>query len=828
MARDNATRFFAFLLSFALISLLPPPIALSAEEDNLSTTDAPASPLRDAAYYQEHFPEVDLDAHTMSQAVEASADSGARMLDADAIPFSGDGYFAQELMVWTIPGVADVETRSIIASLTDAELLGITGNLDDGLSITLRLPPEASVADAAALLERDERVLSVEMNSYITIDETETVSPATPLETADGAYAHWVAGVHAPEAWDIFEPRASVTVAVIDTGIDVDNPAFSPGVVDAAHSFNTFTKNIGSCPDDHGHGTAVSAVISGEYASGGELVRGISGGATILGIKAGYKDAKTGKGLIPNASQLAAYDFLAAQGTALGVRVVNLSFSGAFLGSPSHERMIDRLTEEGMVFVAAAGNNASSIGFYPAEYQNVVSVSSLTRDNELAPFSNYGAGVEIAAPGVDILVPWNGGYGHYQGTSLSSPIVAGVAALILSENPELSAQETRTLLHRSAEDVGEPGWDAISGSGKVDAFFAVSGIAALRFDGTDRYDTARLIAEYGFDSADTAIIVSGADRHFPDALSASGLAGLLDAPIIPTAPDYLPTATAEALASLGIRTAIIVGGTPSVSSGVEAAIRALGSVQTIERLAGDDRYHTSALVYEYAESHGMSWTNPEGYKRAGYASGHTWKNPGGKKTAILATGETFPDALAASSLSAYAHYPILLATRTALPTPVKAILASGAFDELIVLGDNNAISLRVAQEAAALVKPAALSCQPTKQDWHVTCAGADRFETAFLIAEQAVLEGISLDAVVIASGTSSIDASTVSTLKKPILLVHPTNENVTHYAGSFLYGHASGTKAIFATGSIWSVSKEAFDICIAYLVGGTYGTPSNA
>ncbi|WP_139651620.1 S8 family serine peptidase [Raoultibacter phocaeensis] len=823
MARNNSARLLASLLTFALVALMLPPVAWSAEEHGEPPTASGTPPLRDAAYYQEYFPEVDLDAHTASTAVDAYVDSGIRMLSADTVPFYGDGYFAQELMVWTIPGIADGEVRSIIAPLIDSELLGITGNLEDGLSITVRLSSETSVAEAASLLESDARVLSVEMNSYITIDEAETISPAASFEPASSTYAHWVAGVHAPEAWEILEPRASVTVAVIDTGIDVENPVFSSGVIDGAHSFDTLTKSVGSCPDDHGHGTAVSAVISGEYASGGEFVHGISDGATILGIKAGYKDPKTGKGLIPTANQLAAYDFLAAEGATLGVRVVNMSFSGAFLGSPSHERMIDRLTAEGMVFVAAAGNNASSAGFYPAEYQNVISVSSLTQDDQLAPFSNYGAGVEIAAPGVDILVPWNGEFGHYQGTSLSSPIVAGVAALILSENPELSAQETRELLRRSTADVGEPGWDVISGSGKVDAFFAVSGLTSLRFDGVDRYDTARLIAQYGFGSVDTAIIVSGADRHFPDALSASGLAGLLDVPIIPTAPDYLPTATSEALVSLGIRTAIIVGGTPSVSSGVEAAIRALGCVQTIERLAGDDRYHTSALVYEYAESHGMSWTNPEGYERAGYASDHTWKNPGGKKTAILATGENFPDALAASSLSASAHHPILLATRTALPTPVKAILGSGAFDELIVLGDDNAISLRVAQEAATLVKPAALSSQPAKRDWYVTCAGADRFETAFLIAEQAVLEGISLDAVVIASGTSSIDASTVSTLKKPILLVHPTNENVTHYAGSFLYSHASGTKAVFAAGSIWSVSQKTFETCIAYLIGGIYG-----
>ena len=825
MTQRTGIRVLSAFLAGALTFLLLPPVAFGSDGIGEATAgDSHAFPYRDAAYYQEFFPEVDLNAHTESQAIDVTQASPDSMRpDSNSVPCYGDGYFDQELMIWTAPGILDSEVRDIIAPLGDANLLGITGNSEDGLSITVRIEPEASVSEAAATLMSDSRVQSVERNSYTLIDVEGSSAPDSGSDEGKGGeYAYWLSSVKAPEAWEAAERYSDVTVAVIDTGVDASSEVFPQGVIDSENCYDTFTLTSGSCHDDHGHGTAVSAIISGEYASGGERVSGISGGATILGIKAGYKDAETGRGLVPTKNQLAAYDFLAARGASLGVRVVNMSYSGGFLGSPSHERVINRLAASGMVLFAAAGNNSSSAGFYPAEYENVISVSSLNRDDTLASFSNYGAGVEIAAPGVDILVPWNGIYGYYKGTSLSSPIVAGAAALVLADNPSLTAEEARLLLRDTATDIDKPGWDEISGSGKVNAYLAVNDVAALRFDGTDRYDTASIIANHAFSSAETAIIVSGADYNFPDALSASGLAGLLDAPIVPTAPDYLSAATHQTLISLGVEKAIIIGDTPSVSRQVEQSIRAIASVQSVERIAGTDRYHTSALIYQYAEDQGMSWTNPEGFLRNEYPAGHEWKNAGGKKTAILATGDDYPDALASSALSAHAHYPILLTTSTSLPASVEQVLATGSFDELIVVGSSLTISLSVANKAAALVSPAPLLSQPEKSDWFVSCAGVDRFDTARLIAEQAVLEGITADTAIVASGYSSIDASTVSVLKRPILLINPENDGATQYASSFIYDNAMTIEAIYATGSILSVPQHTFDACIESLIAGKH------
>jgi subtilisin family serine protease len=158
-----------------------------------------------------------------------------------------------------------------------------------------------------------------------------------------------------------------------------------------------------------------------------------------------------------------------------GARIINLSIAGS---SPSStlQDAIDYAWDHNVVVVAAAGNNADNVPQYPAACEHVIGVSATEPGDTLASFSSFGNDIALSAPGDTIwttqLDPANP-YGAWRGTSFASPIVAGVAALVVSANPLLSSTQIVSVLEQSADDVGAPGWDALFGYGRVNAARAV-------------------------------------------------------------------------------------------------------------------------------------------------------------------------------------------------------------------------------------------------------------------------------------------------------------------------------------------------------------------
>jgi subtilisin family serine protease len=143
--------------------------------------------------------------------------------------------------------------------------------------------------------------------------------------------------------------------------------------------------------------------------------------------------------------------------------------------SPNTEVAINYAHQEGCILIAAAGNDNSSEPFYPAAYDNVVAASAIDQDDTKAGNSNFGSYIDFCAPGVGILTTWKDGlYAYGSGTSLAAPFVAGVAALMLSKYPQLSAEDIIETLQLQAEDLGEAGWDKYYGWGLVDAYSAVT------------------------------------------------------------------------------------------------------------------------------------------------------------------------------------------------------------------------------------------------------------------------------------------------------------------------------------------------------------------
>jgi subtilisin family serine protease len=268
-----------------------------------------------------------------------------------------------------------------------------------------------------------------------------------------------LAKMRLPEAHQL-SVGADVTVAVIDSGIDVTHPELA-GVISG--TFDAL--NNGEGP--HPHGTSIAGVIAAHA-----RLMGTAPSSHLLAIRA-FGAQKSG-------AESTSFIILKSLDYALAksAQIINMSFAGPH--DPAMERGLAVAAAKGIVLVAAAGNaGAKSPPLYPAADRNVIAVSATDQSDKLFAQSNRGSYVAIAAPGVDILSPApDGKYQISSGTSLSAAFVSGVAALMIARNPDISAADIRSTLASTARDLGPKGRDDQFGAGQADAFSAVSAIAA--------------------------------------------------------------------------------------------------------------------------------------------------------------------------------------------------------------------------------------------------------------------------------------------------------------------------------------------------------------
>ena len=266
--------------------------------------------------------------------------------------------------------------------------------------------------------------------------------------------------VNAPAAWDKTTGSAGVTVAVVDSGVQATHPDLA-GRVLAGYDF---VNNDADPSDDNGHGTAVAGVAAAR-GNDGIGVAGAAWNVSILPVKVMAANGSGSHSAIANGINYSADR---------GARIINLSIGGTS-SSRTLQSSVNYANNKGCILIAAAGNNGSSTTVYPAAYSGVTAVSALTQADTLASFSSYGSFVDISAPGEGITTSWvNGGYVAISGTSFSSPLVAGIAALALSVNPSLSNTAMASLLTSNADDLGAAGKDIYFGAGRVNAARVVS------------------------------------------------------------------------------------------------------------------------------------------------------------------------------------------------------------------------------------------------------------------------------------------------------------------------------------------------------------------
>lgn len=278
------------------------------------------------------------------------------------------------------------------------------------------------------------------------------------------------ADISAMIAWAKTTGSEDVVVAVLDSGVDYTHEDLAPnmwqrpanltpyqdaelGSIDDEFGFNAID-NASDPMDENGHGTHCAGIVGAE----GENNIGIAGvnwKVRIMPLK--FMNAG-GFGTTKDAIEAINY-VINRKKAGVNVRIISASW-GSTQKSRALEDVIREAGENDILFVAAAGNssvNNDRTPHYPSSYNlpNVISVAALDRNDQLASFSNYGPkSVAVAAPGVDILSTWLGNaYEEKSGTSMATPVVSGVAALIVAENPRISVDALRKKILASSDPI---------------------------------------------------------------------------------------------------------------------------------------------------------------------------------------------------------------------------------------------------------------------------------------------------------------------------------------------------------------------------------------
>ncbi|HQL24350.1 MAG TPA: S8 family serine peptidase, partial [candidate division Zixibacteria bacterium] len=395
------------------------------------------------------------------------------------VPPSGDEYVPDEIVVKFKDGVG---RQAVSAALADLGATTISTNRQIGFH-QLRIPAGTTVEEMVAAFGARPDVEYAEPN-YIA---HAFMTPNDPYYT----YQWHMPLIKMPAAWDQTTGSPSVIVAVVDCGVayetygsftqapDLAGTSFVPGY--------DFINNDSHPNDDCAHGTHVAGTVA-QTTNNNLGVTGVAFNCSIMPVKVLDASGSGSYTAIANGVTFAADN---------GAHVINMSLGGSY-NSSTLQNAVVYAYNKGVTIVCAAGNAGTSTPQYPAAYSQCISVSAVRYNKTYTSYTSYGSTIDICAPGGDVSVDQNGdgyvdgvlqqthdgtnygtfGYYFYEGTSMASPHVAGVAALLIAKNGgSMAPADVRAALQNTAEDLGAAGWDQYYGYGLVDANAALLSIS---------------------------------------------------------------------------------------------------------------------------------------------------------------------------------------------------------------------------------------------------------------------------------------------------------------------------------------------------------------
>ncbi len=378
-----------------------------------------------------------------------------------------------------------------VRSASEASEVADTSDMDTTYRVRFE-SQEADVEEAVKQLAALEEVEEVSPN-YLRFAQ---VVPNDPMYATQWGLAK----INCPAAWDRTTGSTTVVVAVVDTGIDLNHPDLAANLLPGRDLVDwigtTPTTNIringqdwraegdfltaDNSPDDEvGHGTHVAGTISA-VSNNTRGVAGVTWNCRLLPVRVLGRIRRVSDGRVTGVGTDADIAAGIRWATDNGARIINLSLGGP--GSSFVQRdAVAYALSRGCLVVAAMGNDNSDTPSFPAAYPNVLAVGAVDSADLRAGFSNRGPHIDVVAPGVGIRsTDWDNIYSYKDGTSMAAPHVAGLAALLLSRRPSLTAAEVADIIRQTARNLRVNPGDAVPnnqyGFGLIDASAAMASL----------------------------------------------------------------------------------------------------------------------------------------------------------------------------------------------------------------------------------------------------------------------------------------------------------------------------------------------------------------
>lgn len=362
---------------------------------------------------------------------------------------------------------ASATPAELRAEVADGELRMIVVRDDLGQpDVTVVSVTNAKQLDQTlTAIKKDPSVISVDVDQKVNLLAGVTLPT---LATVVPAYTQWNYSALRLGEINTFRTGTGITVAVIDTGVNrtgTDLDGTNPKQVLDGCDWVTSPTNVCTgtgVTDENGHGTHVAGIIAAQ--NDGEGITGVAPGSTILPLR--VLDA-SGSGYLSDIA--AAIEYAVAN----GAKVINMSLGGT-VDYYLIRNAVDRALAAGVIVVVAAGNSGptNTLPSYPAAYESVIAVAATDRNGVVASYSNQGSYLDIAAPGSAITSTYKTGYASLSGTSMASPHIAGVVALMLESG--VSVATIKTKLQDTADKISPHNDTNRYGAGLVNAYEALN------------------------------------------------------------------------------------------------------------------------------------------------------------------------------------------------------------------------------------------------------------------------------------------------------------------------------------------------------------------